>query len=260
MNKSDYIERYEHELPLPTLEEVLEQLEDGQLEYFLGPENRDGKRYRIVQLRGPYGETITGLHRIIAASALGHWVDRRAEVDHINHDPSDNRAENLEIVTPAVNRERRRQRLDASKAANPDKVRKRISRRKSKVENQQARTQSAIDAYLAGIIKPTEVSKRSSNPPRQNQAPPAFTPRLSLTSTIRELPTPRPRSNTASRKTLPSGNDLAAKLGTVASLEELNGMLNRRDIAPHLPEWTEEEIELIESRKRFLEKQRYRRY
>ncbi len=260
MNKSDYIERYEHELPLPPLEEVLEQLEAGQLEYFLNNENRDGKPYMFVPLEGPEGPTMTGLHRIIAASALGHWVDRRDEVDHINHDPSDNRAENLEIVSPAVNRERRRQRLDASKAANPDKVRKRISRRKAKNENQKARTQAAIDAYLAGIKKPTEVSKRSFNPPRQNRASPAITPRSSSTSASGELPTPRPRSNATDRKALPSGNDLAAKLGTVASLEELNGMLNRRDIAPHLPEWTEEEIELIESRKRFLEKQRYRRY
>lgn len=143
------MERYAHERSLPPLEEVLEQLEAGQLEYFLGPMNRDGKQYRIVQLCGPDGETVTGLHRIIAASAFGRWVDRVDEVDHINHDPSDNRAENLEIVSPSVNRERRRQRLDASNAANPDKVRKRVSRRMERARNQEAATKAAIDTYLA---------------------------------------------------------------------------------------------------------------
>jgi hypothetical protein len=260
VSNSNYIERYEYERSLPPLEEVLEQLEAGLLEYFLGPENRDGKRYRIVQLRGPDGETLTGLHRIIAASALGHWVDRRAEVDHINHDPSDNRAENLEIVTPSVNRERRRQRLDASKAANPDKVRKRVNRRKAKFENQQAKTQAAIDIYLSTKNRQFEVSNRSFDPQRKKRVETAFNPRSTSTSASRVVPVPRPRSKTVSREALPSGNDLEAKLRTVTSLEELNGILNRRDIAPHLPEWTEDEIELIESRRRFLEKKRYRPY
>ncbi len=260
VDKSDYIERYEHEMPLPPLEEVLEQLEAGQLEYFLSQENRDGKPYMMVPLEGPDGPTMTGLHRIIAASALGHWVDRRAEVDHINHDPSDNRAENLEIVTPSVNRERRRQRLDTSKAANPDKVRKRISRRKAKFENQQAKTQAAIDIYLSTKNRQFEVSNRSFDPQRQKRVGPAFTPRSTSTSDSLVVPVPCPRSTAASRETLPSGNDLEAKLRTVTTLEELNGILNRRDIAPHLPEWTQDEVELIESRRRFLEKKRYRPY
>lgn len=238
------MERYEHERSLPPLEEVLKQLEAGELEYFLGPENRDGKRYRIVQLRGPDGETITGLHRIIAASALGRWVDRKDEVDHINHDPSDNRAENLEIVSPSVNRERRRQRLDASKAANPDKVRRRVNRKKVKREKQQAETQSAISRYLA-------LRNRYINPPVEYAPTPTQKP-------VERAYTPRSKSNTVRPKVGVKSDDLVAKLRTVTCLEELNGILNRRDIAPHLRKWTEDEIALIDSRRRFLEKQRNR--
>ena len=248
------MERYEHEMPLPPLEDVLEQLEAEELEYFLGPENRDGKRYRIVQLLGPEGWTVTGLHRIIAASALGHWVDRRAEVDHINHDPSDNRAENLEIVSPSANRERRRQRLDASKAANPDKVRKRVSRRKAKFEKLQAETQAAIDRELALRNRYIDRSFRYTPTPTVRYAP---------TQTLKSAVRPvmhRSASNKARRKVGVKSDDLEAKLRSVNSFEELDGILNRRDIAPHLREWTEDENALIESRRRFLTKKRNHPY
>lgn len=251
---SDHMERYEHERSLPPLDEVLEQLEAGQLEYFLGPENRDGKRYRIVQLWGPDGETITGLHRIIAASALGRWVDRVHEVDHINRDPSDNRAENLEIVSPSVNRERRRQRLDVSNAVNPDKVRKRVSRRMQKARNQEAATKAAIDSYLAARNRYIEPSIRYATPPA---------PRSSSHPTLKPVAgtfVPYSQSRSVRRKVGVRSDDLEAKLRTVTSLEELNGMLNRRNICPQLCEWTEDEISLIESRRRFLEKQRNRSY
>jgi hypothetical protein len=248
------MERYEHERSLPPLEEVLEQLEAGQLEYFLGPGNRDGKRYRIVQLWGPDGKTITGLHRIIAASALGRWVDRVDEVDHINHDPSDNRAENLEIVSHSVNRERRRQRLDASNAANPDKVRNRISRRKEKARNQEVATKAAIDSYLAARNRYVELSFRYVPPPALR-----YSSHPTLKPVARTF-APRSQSSTVRRKVGVRSDDLVAKLRTVTSLEELNGMLNRRNICPQLCERTEDEISLIESRRRFLEKQRNRSY
>ncbi|MEP3946054.1 HNH endonuclease signature motif containing protein [Ascidiaceihabitans sp.] len=143
------MERYDHELALPPLEDVLAELDAGRLEYFEGQENRDGKRYRNVRLLGPEGWTVTGLHRIIAASTLGNWVNREAHVDHINHDPSDNRPENLEIVTSSENHARRRQPLDASKAVDPNRVKKRISRKNLKHQNQQVATQAAIERYLA---------------------------------------------------------------------------------------------------------------
>jgi hypothetical protein len=148
------MERYDHERALPPLEDVLAELEAGHLEYFEGKENRDGKRYRNVQLWGPDGSTVTGLHRIIAASTLGRWVDREAQVDHMNHDPSDNRAENLEIVTASQNQARRRQPLDVLRAVDPNKVKKQTSRVKKQtsrrtIKNQQAKTQAAIERYLA---------------------------------------------------------------------------------------------------------------
>lgn len=71
---------------------------------------------------------------------------------------------------------------------------------------------------------------------------------------------PRSQSSTAKRKVGVTSDDLEAKLRSVTSLEELNGMLNRRKICPQLREWTEDEISLIESRKRFLERQRNRSY
>ena len=171
------MERYSHELPLPPLVDVLAELEAGHLEYFEGSANRDGKRYRNVRLSGPKGWTVTGLHRIVAASTLGRWVDRKVQVDHINHDPSDNRAQNLQLLTPSQNQIRRRQPLDISKAVDPSKVkRKRPSRNRPKKQSQEVKTKTAISEYLA--LRNQHTWQAQSGPPATAQ-PPAKSPSVS---------------------------------------------------------------------------------
>ena len=56
-----------------------------------------GRGYRLGQVEGK----MVYAHRVAWAMAVGSWPSH--EIDHINHDKSDNRLVNLRAVTPAEN-------------------------------------------------------------------------------------------------------------------------------------------------------------
>lgn len=60
------------------------------------------------------GTTLTA-HRVAAALKLGYWPE--GEVDHINGDRTDNRWENLRIVTKSQNQKNAKRRKDNSTGA-----------------------------------------------------------------------------------------------------------------------------------------------
>ena len=111
--KSDYATERDSELPYPPLEAVVQEHEfsskDGVVagEVSFGSENRDGKQY----LKFESGDKSIYTHRFIVSYALGRWMPRECDVDHINHDPTDNRPSNLRIVTPRDNARNRRKAL-----------------------------------------------------------------------------------------------------------------------------------------------------
>jgi len=69
-----------------------------------GEKSRDGKPYLWFK----YGEKSILSHRFVSAVTIGKWVPRECQIDHINHDPSDNRPTNLRITTPRDNAGNRR--------------------------------------------------------------------------------------------------------------------------------------------------------
>ena len=77
-----------------------------------GSKSREGNDYFCFDV----GQKRILTHRFVAAVALGKWVPRECDVDHLNHDPSDNRPENLRVVTRKDNAQNRR------KAALPELV------------------------------------------------------------------------------------------------------------------------------------------
>jgi hypothetical protein len=69
--------------------------------------NPDGKGYMKARLYTPLSSNTDGrkpyrLHRIIAMTFLENYSDN-LQVNHINGDKSDNRVENLEMVTASQN-------------------------------------------------------------------------------------------------------------------------------------------------------------
>lgn len=111
--KSDYATERGREIPYPPLDEVVQDQEfsfssgvvEGEEPF--GSENRDGKQY----LHFKHGDKSIYTHRFIVSFAIGRWMPRECEVDHINHDPTDNTPRNLRIVTPRDNNGNRRRAL-----------------------------------------------------------------------------------------------------------------------------------------------------
>ena len=60
----------------------------------------DYGKYRVVSLYRNGIRKYFMVHRVVAAAFLG---PSKMQIDHINSDPSDNRLENLEYVTPREN-------------------------------------------------------------------------------------------------------------------------------------------------------------
>ena len=71
------------------------------------------------------------------------------------------------------------------------------------------------------------------------------------------VPNSAPASLLTSEVTVPP-SQLIDKLRTVHGIEELMGFLYRQDFDPSLPEWTEEELGIIDSRRRYLMHKAYR--
>ncbi|MCF2904647.1 HNH endonuclease [Octadecabacter sp. CECT 8868] len=100
----------DHEIPYPSLDETINLIE---FDYDLGTvegetpngsKSREGNDYYWFQHAGKSILT----HRFIAAVTLGKWAPREFDIDHVNHNPSDNRPHNLRIVTRRDNAGNRR--------------------------------------------------------------------------------------------------------------------------------------------------------
>ncbi|MEO3416392.1 HNH endonuclease signature motif containing protein [Roseovarius sp. CAU 1744] len=120
---TEYETEHSHEKPYPSLTEVIREASidylagtvDGELPN--GRKSREGYDYLWFK----HGEKSILSHRFIAAITLGKWVPRDFDVDHVNHNPSDNRPANLRIVTQRDNMGNRRKAL-LSELANLETV------------------------------------------------------------------------------------------------------------------------------------------
>jgi len=110
---SDYATEKPHEIPHPLLEAVIGATNFDYLagtvegEVPNGSESREGHPYLWFQR---FGKSLLS-HRFIAAVTLGSWVPRECDIDHINHNPSDNRPVNLRVTTKRDNAGNRRKAL-----------------------------------------------------------------------------------------------------------------------------------------------------
>lgn len=109
----DYLTEYPHEIPHPPLDQVIRsEIFDylaGTIEGEVpnGETSREGNPYLWFK----HTDKSILSHRFISAVTLGMWVPRDCNIDHINHNPSDNRPSNLRITTPRDNAGNRRQAL-----------------------------------------------------------------------------------------------------------------------------------------------------
>lgn len=142
----DYETERENEDPYPDLERVIEatgfDLSSGHVhgEMPSGAKSREGKPYMVFK----YGGKRILSHRFIIAVGLGKWPPREFDVDHVNHDPSDNRPSNLRVVTRKDNAGNRRRAL-LSELVNIDDVAETIrERKKIRTEPKQAVGNQAV--------------------------------------------------------------------------------------------------------------------
>jgi len=109
----DYQTELPHEIQYPELDEVIGgtsfEYAAGTIEGEVpnGSLSREGHEYLWFK----HGKKSILSHRFIAAVTLKKWVPRDFDVDHVNHNPSDNRPTNLRIVTRRDNAGNRRQAL-----------------------------------------------------------------------------------------------------------------------------------------------------
>ena len=119
-----YSTEYSHEIPYPDLDSVIFETPFEYLsgvvegEIANGSKSREGHDYLWFK----HGDKSILSHRFIAAVTLGKWAPRDFDVDHVNHNPSDNRPSNLRVVTRKDNAGNRRAALlpdltDLSKVA-----------------------------------------------------------------------------------------------------------------------------------------------
>lgn len=106
----DYETSRPDELPYPDLKDVMMETVFDYLagtvfgERTRGTRDRDQREY----LGFDCGDKFVYSHRFIVAVTLGKWPPRDLDVDHINNNPSDNRPENLRVVTRRDNAGNRR--------------------------------------------------------------------------------------------------------------------------------------------------------
>lgn len=111
--KRDYATEHEHEIPHPKLESVISSVT---FDYLAGTVDGETPNGETSREGNPYlwfkhaNKSILS-HRFISAVTLGKWVPRECNIDHINHNPSDNRPSNLRITTPRDNAGNRREAL-----------------------------------------------------------------------------------------------------------------------------------------------------
>ncbi|MFV2053169.1 HNH endonuclease signature motif containing protein [Aliiroseovarius sp. YM-037] len=110
MLSTEYETEHSNEIPYPKLDEVIG---GTTFEYLAGrvegetpngSKSREGHDYLWFK----YDRKSILSHRFIAAITLEKWIPRDFDVDHINHNPSDNRPINLRIVTRRDNAGNRR--------------------------------------------------------------------------------------------------------------------------------------------------------
>lgn len=71
--------------------------------------NDNGEGYKLITLYGEFGRRRETVHVLLAEAFLGHQKGSwDAICDHINHNPSDNRLENIQIITQRENVSRKR--------------------------------------------------------------------------------------------------------------------------------------------------------
>lgn len=151
----DYSTEHPHEIPYPDLEQVIS---TNAFEYLAGTvegekpngsKSREGHAYFWFD----HGSKPILTHRFIAAVTLGRWIPRDFDVDHKNHNPSDNRPENLRIVTRRDNAGNRRKAL-LSELADLGSVSQTLTERKSLIDHEpepEPVTEYASDDATSGI-------------------------------------------------------------------------------------------------------------
>ncbi len=133
--KENYRTEYPHEIPYPDLDGVIRTTTFDYLsgavegEVPNGSKSREGQDYFWFK---HIDKSILS-HRFIVAVTLGKWAPRDFDVDHVNHDPSDNRPSNLRVVTRRDNAGNRRSAL-LSDLADLDGVAASILKRKQAKE------------------------------------------------------------------------------------------------------------------------------
>jgi hypothetical protein len=163
---SDYATETTREKPYPPLRDAIDSLNFDYLagtvegEVSNGNINRDGKTY--LQFHQLEKSILT--HRFIAAVSLGKWPPRLCHIDHINHNPSDNRPVNLRITTPRDNAGNRRsalitdlvdvEEIGAAQKARMQERRDKEARKVASKPELTPRRQDYTDAKAKPVTKP----------------------------------------------------------------------------------------------------------
>ena len=109
-----------------------------------GSRSREGHDYLWFQ----HGGKSILSHRFIVAVTLGKWAPRDFDVDHVNHNPSDNRPLNLRVVTRKDNAGNRRTAL-LSELADLDGVALSTAKREQTIKSEPVIIPRAEDELAA---------------------------------------------------------------------------------------------------------------
>ena len=159
----DYETERAHEHPYPELDSVIDQIRFNylagtiELENPSGIPNRDGMPY----LQFTFGDKKIYSHRFIVAVTLMKWPPRAFDIDHVDHNPSNNRPTNLRVVTPRDNAGNRRTAL-LSEIADLDQIAETLRER---FEQMEAETKNSFP-----LAHDVPVREKPSAPARPHQA------------------------------------------------------------------------------------------